>query len=152
MYCLNCGQEIAYSSLDCPQCDADLRYPSHGYGDHVSQLLKAVEAVCSDEITREDGEALYRQFVGVVEDFLRYWRLDSHPQLSRRAVGLSCDQQESLSQLEQSLPLLQRALKLYDEGFHRNCRQTLTEANSELEAFFRASCAALARFKSAFPQ
>lgn len=143
MYCLSCAQEVAYKSLECPSCKGDLRYPSHGYGDHVSQVLQAVESACQGNATVEHAESVYRQFLLLAQDFLHYWRLDTHPGLSQRVGGM-----EGFDQLQASLPGLQRALESYDRGFSQNCKQTLIEANSELEAFFRASCAAIARVRA----
>lgn len=143
MYCLSCAQEVAYKSLDCPLCGIDLRYPSHGYGDHISQVLKAVEGACQGDLTVEQAESVFRQFLTVAQDFLRYWRLDSHPALSERVRGL-----EGFEQLETSLAGLKQALEGYDRGFALNCKKTLMDANSELEAFFRASCAGIARIRA----
>lgn len=143
MYCLSCAQEVAYKLLDCPSCRTDLRYPSHGYGDHVSQVLKAVEGACQGDLTVEQAEAVFRQFHLVAQDFLQYWRLDTHPALAERVRGM-----EGFDQLEASLESLKEALEGYERGFAQNCRKTLMEANSELEGFFRASCAAIARIRT----
>ena len=151
MYCLTCSTEVAYQSPDCPRCGVDLRYASHGYGDHISQVLRAVEAVCVDELSWGDGEAVFRQFLTLAHDFLRYWRLDTHPGLSRRVSGLSAEAVEGLVQLEESLPALNLAFELYERGFSQNCRKTLIEANEELEAFFRLSCAGIVSLRRAFP-
>ena len=144
MYCLRCGQEILYSPLECPSCGKDLRYLSHGPGDHVSQVLQAVEALAREEISLSEAESVYLQFSDLATNFLQYWRLDSHPQLSQRARGLTPGQLASLEKLEVSLGDLERALDGYSKGFAQECMQTLMAANLELESFFRASCAGIA--------
>jgi hypothetical protein len=147
MYCLSCGGEVAYTSPQCPHCRVDLSFPGHVYGDHVSQVLQAVEAACADELGLAEAESVYRQFLVLSDDFLRYWRLDTHPQISLRVAALPAEAQVGFVELEASLDDLRQARELYERGFAQNCRKTLIEANFELEAFFRRSCAGIARLR-----
>lgn len=148
MLCLSCETEVPYRSEVCSGCGQDLRAPEHGYGDHCTQVQRAVEGVLAGQLTLEEALPVYQTFCALIEEFYQAWNLEPET-LTERLPPHLVKLLPAFSTVSGGLVTLEKALNLYDSGFENCDHQALAQGNVELEAFFRACCAGLAQAERA---